>query len=173
MKTIDEFVNQANKKYNNLYDYSKFIYNGCNVYGIIICEKHGEFKKTPDQHLNLREGCPFCKSSHMETEIRTFLNENNVEFEEQKRFSWLGRLSLDFYLPKYNIAIECQGIQHFEARDFFGGLNSFTETKKRDNRKNNLCTENNVKLLYYANYDYNFPYEVFTDKNKLLETIMV
>lgn len=30
------------------------------------------------------------------------------------------------------------------------------------------CISNNIKLLYYANYEYDFPYEVITDKNDLL-----
>ena len=38
-----------------------------------------------------------------------FLNKKHIIFEKQKRFNWLGRQSLDFYLPKYNIGIECQG----------------------------------------------------------------
>jgi hypothetical protein len=35
-----------------------------------------------------------------------------VEYEFQKTFKWLvnkSKLFLDFYLPKYNIFIECQG----------------------------------------------------------------
>ena len=34
------------------------------------------------------------------------------------RPKWLGKQSIDFFLPQYNIAIECQGKQHFG----FGGL---------------------------------------------------
>lgn len=38
----------------------------------------------------------------------------NIKYERYKKFSWLKKQNLDFYLPDYNIAIECQGIQHFE-----------------------------------------------------------
>lgn len=34
-----------------------------------------------------------------------------------------------------------------------------------------LCRNNNVKLLYYANYQYKFPYKVITSKNKLLKLL--
>lgn len=83
----------------------------------------------------------------------------------------MGQQSLDFYLPDYNIAIECQGKQHFEPFHFFNGEEGLIETKERDKKKMELCKHNNVKLLYYANYQYNFPYEVITSKNKLLKLI--
>jgi hypothetical protein len=40
------------------------------------------------------------------------LENNNIEFIREKTFVWLTNVSylrLDFYLPKYNIAIECHG----------------------------------------------------------------
>ena len=46
-----------------------------------------------------------------------------------------GYQSLDLYLPDFNIAIECQGIQHFKPIDFGGkgekwAKKSFEDTKK-------------------------------------------
>ena len=55
---------------------------------------------------------------------------------------------MDFYLPYYNIAIECQGIQHFEPKDFFGGDNGLAEILKRDNRKLKKCLSNNIEMIY-------------------------
>lgn len=52
---------------------------------------------------------------------------------------------VDFYLPKHNIVIECQGIQHFESVKFFGGEENFNETVLRDKNKLSLCTENGIK----------------------------
>ena len=112
-------------------------------------------------------GCPSCKESKLEREIRLFLKDNNINFEYQKRFDWLGLQSLDFYLPEYNVAIECQGIQHFEPIDFFGGKKALKETLERDERKLQLCNENNVKLLYYSTHNNNIK-----DKNILLKNIL-
>ena len=67
----------------------------------------------------------------------------------------MGRQSLDFYLPDYNIAIECQGIQHFEPIDFFGGEEKFDEQIERDRIKYNLCKNNNINIIYYSNINYN------------------
>lgn len=55
---------------------------------------------------------------------------------------------MDFYLPAFNIAIECQGIQHFEPKDFFGGYNGLSEIVKRDNRKLKKCLSNNIEMIY-------------------------
>ena len=55
----------------------------------------------------------------------------------QKRFKkWLGGQSLDFYLPDYNIGIECQGIQHFKNDKMY---NKLEEVQNRDERKKKLC----------------------------------
>lgn len=165
-----DFEKKANKIHNNDYYY----YNDYLIAKEKIKIKHKLcnriFYQTPDSHLH-GNGCPYCKSSHLENEIRQFLNENNLIFEEQKRFYWLGKQSLDFYLPDYNIAIECQGIQHFESVDIFGGDKVFEENKRRDKLKYKLCDKNNIKLLYYANYEYNFPYKVITNKEILSNII--
>ena len=97
---------------------------------------------------------PRCfNESQMEKNTAKFLEENNIEYIRQARKTdlvWLGRQSLDFYLPKYNIAIECQGIQHFESVAFFGGKKGYSYRLKRDLSKYNKCLSNNVKLIYYV-----------------------
>jgi hypothetical protein len=109
-------------------------------------------------------GCPVCNESKLEKEVTNYLNKQNIRFEKQKRFKWLNRQSLDFYLPDYEIAIECQGIQHFEPKDFFGGDNGLAEIVKRDNRKLKKCLSNNVKMIYvidnekYLENKYHFDY---------------
>lgn len=93
-------------------------------------------------------GCPVCNESKLEKDVTKYLKEHNINHEKQKKFDWLGRQSLDFYLPDYNIAIECQGIQHFEPKDFFGGDNGLEVILKRDNKKLNKCLSNNIEMIY-------------------------
>lgn len=165
------FVNKSNLKHNFVFDYSMVNYVNSRTKVCIICPEHGEFWQSPEGHLQ-GKGCPKCNSSHLENEVRNLLIENGFDFEEQKKFEWLGKLRLDFYLPNDNIAIECQGKQHFEPIEHFGGQETLTEVIQRDQNKKQLCEEHNINLLYYANYDYDFPYEVFTNKNKLLNEII-
>lgn len=104
--------------------------------------------------------------------------ENNIEFVEEKTFEWLvykEKMRLDFFLPKYNIAIECQGVQHFKPTDFSGKLTeeetyeNFKILQDRDKKKKELCKLNNLKLLYYS--DKKYENDVFIKLNEILDTI--
>ena len=117
---------------------------------IIICPQHGEFLQTAHDHLTGR-GCPICKQSKIENDVTLILKKNNINFESQKNFEWLfykKQLYLDFYLPDYNIAIECQGEQHYKNVKYFGGESGLIKSIKRDNRKKELCEQNGIKIVY-------------------------
>jgi hypothetical protein len=49
--TQQDFINKANKKHNNFYDYSLVNYVNAITKVTIICPKHGEFKQQPNNHL--------------------------------------------------------------------------------------------------------------------------
>ena len=101
-----------------------------------------------------------------------FLKENNILFERQKKFDWLGLQSLDFYLPKYSIGIECQGRQHFIDEAFISNTKETLNIRKeRDERKKKLCDENNIKLIYYSNLGIKYPYNVYENKLDILTYI--
>lgn len=163
--TKNQFIEKAKKIHGDKYDYSKVEYNGSKQEVCIICKEHGEFWQKPSKHL-IGQGCPICNDSRLEEETRILLKNNNINFEYQKRTDWLGKKSLDFYLPEYNIAIECQGKQHFIPIDFFGGEKKLLETKLRDKEKSLLCKNNGVYLIYY---NYNENINIF--KNKLFKKI--
>ena len=42
------------------------------------------------------------------------------------------KLRFDFYLPKYNVLIEYDGMQHFKPIIFFGGIKKFNVNKEID-----------------------------------------
>lgn len=168
--SFEEFVERANIIHQNKYKYHPQTLDNLHNKVLVECTEHGQFWQIAHDHL-CRHGCPTCNLSLIEKEIKQFFTENNIEFKEQKKFSWLGLQSLDFYLPQYKIAVECQGQQHFDSIEHFGGVVELNRIKERDNRKLKLCTEHGIKILYYANYNYDFPYKVFTDKNELLNEI--
>lgn len=134
----------------------------------IKCKKCGhEFWQQAGSHLS-GCGCPICNESQLERGLASILDKQYVKYERQRRFKWLGRQSLDFYLPEHNIAIECQGIQHFEPKDFFGGDIGLAEIVERDNRKLKKCLANNLKMIYVIDNDeyrkskYHFRIEPFS-----------
>lgn len=152
--TTEEFIKRANEVHNNKYDYSKTKYTNGHAKVCIICPKHGEFLQAASNHLN-GQGCPKCKRSKLEESVEIELIKSGIKYihsASKKDFSWLGRQSLDFFLPDYNVAIECQGIQHYEAVEQYGGKERLEEQIKNDTKKLKLCQENGVKILYYTQY---------------------
>jgi len=57
-KKKESFIERANKKHNNKYDYSKLEYINSYTKSIIICSEHGKFEQTPQAHL--KYGCKQC-----------------------------------------------------------------------------------------------------------------
>lgn len=155
-KTNEEFIEKAKEIHGDKYDYSKIDYKGIYKPVCIICPEHGEFWQIANTHLQ-GCGCPKCNQSHLEREVMLLLEEHNIKYEYQKRFKWLGRQSLDFYLPDYNIAIECQGKQHFEPVNFgskkYTGEELLQQVKKRDSIKYKKCLANDVQIIYYKKED--------------------
>ena len=153
--STEEFVARAMASHGNKYDYSKSVYKGSDEKVIITCCKHGDFHQLPHAHFN-GQGCPWCHSSHLEEQVRNFLNQNNIAFESQKKFSWLKnkkKMSLDFYLPDYNVAIECQGEQHYltEEKGYYT-TEMLCDIKQRDKLKHSLCQEHGIHI-HYIKYD--------------------
>lgn len=175
-KTLDRFIEDAIRLYgDDAYDFTDSEYISSSDKITIKCNKCGEYFTIEANSFLQGHGCPNHGDkfiSSMEQEIEELLKNNNIEYVSQYKADWLNNKSLDFYLPTYNIAIECQGKQHFENVEYFGGNYEFEKRKKRDNDKLNECTGKNIKLLYYADYKYDFPYKVFTDKNELLYEII-
>lgn len=80
-------------------------------------------------------------------------------------------LRLDFFLPDYGVAIECQGGQRFEAVDFYGGGKGFQNTINRDIIKKQLCEEHGIRVLYYSDLQIMYPYSVIEDFETMLHAI--
>jgi very-short-patch-repair endonuclease len=96
-------------------------------------------------------GCPFCKMSHMEKAVELYCEKKQIKFQAQKKYSELGGLSYDFYLPDKNILIECDGRQHFEnAPDYFHHDKGLKWQRIRDIRKNVHALKACIPLIRIA-----------------------
>lgn len=166
--TTKDFIEKAKRIHGERYDYSKTEYKNSSTKIKIICPTHGIFLQEPSSHLNGR-GCPYCSTSKLEIEIQKELLKNDLDFLYNEYPKFLNGLQLDFYLPKYHVAIECQGIQHFVKSHFFEPLSVVQE---RDKRKFLICKENNIKLLYFSNLGINYPYKVYENKEELIREII-
>lgn len=171
--TKEKFIEKAKSIYGDKYTYDKVNYIHSEVKVIITCPKHGDFKITPDNFLR-GHSCPHCATSLLENKVKKILDKNEIKYVQQKTFEWLkfnGLLKLDFYLPDFNIAIECQGIQHFIPVELFGGEEQFQIRKERDFIKKELCEKNGITILYFSDTKSRIPSYVIKKEDILIEKI--
>lgn len=103
-----------------------------------------------------RDGCgAACSTARGEVCVADMFNELGIKYQVQKKFDDFD-MRFDFYLPDYNIAIECDGAQHF--RSINSEWNSDTklqETRSRDIAKQEYCKNNNITLIQVPFWDHN------------------
>lgn len=60
-KTVEQFIAEAKAIHGDKYDYSTIkTYKNNSTPVTIICPVHGEFTKSPDNHINQKQGCKTC-----------------------------------------------------------------------------------------------------------------
>lgn len=147
--TTEEFINKAIAIHNDKYDYSLVKYSKTLDKVKIICKDHGVFEQRPADHLS-KKGCPICRESKGEREIRNILNSKQIKFTQQNRFvdcKHIKPLPFDFYLPEHNTCIEYHGRHHYEPVTAFGGKKEFDLVQIRDEIKKKYCEDNNIRLI--------------------------
>ena len=164
-KTTEQFIEDAKRVHGDKYDYSKVEYVNSWKEVCIICPIHGEFWQKPTIHLS-GSGCQKCINKN-QTNLYNKLKETFPEEEILFEFSpkWLGQQHFDIYFPKYNIAIEYDGQQHFIPIEKFGGELKFKDIIRWDKLKEQKCLENKCVLIRIK-----FNYKK-SDFNKLINII--
>lgn len=151
VKSIIENVNR-----NKWINYGEYKNSTCHNLSI-LCSCGKEYVTTLTNYM--RKGVQTCyscsnKESVGEKIIKKFLENNNIVFEQEKRFQDCRdkrSLPFDFYLPEYNLCIEFDGIQHFKELS-----NNYYNLKKiqyHDSIKNSYCKNKNINLLRISYLD--------------------
>ena len=115
----------------------------CGICGKIFITSFANYTK---HNVNRCKHCS-SKESSVEFRIRNILENENINFVQEKRFADCRDkrpLPFDFYLPQYNLIIEFDGEQHFKP---VRGQKSFINCVKHDLIKNNYCHIHNIHLL--------------------------
>ena len=147
-----EFIQKAKVIHGNRVKYNKVgTYKNNRRKVNLVCPQHGVFRQRPKDHLR-GQGCPMCYDSKLESMTANVLKELNVIFERRVRPSWMQGLELDIFIPSLNIAIECQGIQHYQPVSRFGGVEGFNKRTTNDAKKIDLCKQHGIQL-YHIKYD--------------------
>ena len=126
-----------------------------------ICQECGEEFDRSLGHLNSSNRgvyCADCNTSQLEQETSKILQKYNVKFFPQKSYEELlglggKKLSYDFYLPSYNLLIECQGIQHKKWMKGWITKKDFEKQLEHDKRKREYAKQHDIKLLEIWYYD--------------------
>lgn len=118
--------------------------------------KHFDFEWQASIHNRTKgANCPFLTTYRGENYIKQYLQKKQYFFNTQQKFPDLfgtgdGQLSYDFSIPdeKFGyILIEYNGIQHYEANDFFGGEEQLKKQKEHDKRKRDYAKKHGYKLI--------------------------
>lgn len=112
--TLIQFLERANQKHNNFYDYSKVEYINSTTLIAIICPIHGEFKQRPDKHL-LGNKCRLCSNDKLSKEK---LKCNKIFIEQANQ---IHNYKYDYSLVEYSgafnkIIIICPEHGRFEQQ---------------------------------------------------------
>lgn len=96
--------------------------------------------------------CPLCSknASRQERFMYNFLKMKGVNFEFQYSFRNEFRDNkhqmFDFYFPELNIALEIDGVQHYDDRYHRRHIDAI-EQKQRDKDKNRYCLKHGIKMI--------------------------
>jgi len=148
----DEILEKCNNVHNGRYTYplinEEYVNNKTKV--SIKCSTHGIFKQTINAHLG-GDGCPTCNNSRLECEIQQYLENNNIFYLPQHKFSnctFKRELKFDFWIPSLAMVIEANGEQHYKRIPFFHRDNhAFEQQIIRDEIKRTFCTEHGITFL--------------------------
>ena len=104
--------------------------------------------------------CVRCSkaTSKLEESTMAFLDKNNIEYIHQKKYNGLiglggYKLSYDFYLPSYNMLIECQGEFH-DGTAYHQTQEGYLIQQEHDKRKQEYAKIHKIKLLEIWYWDY-------------------
>jgi len=170
LETTEDFINKSKILHGDKYDYSLTKYIGRRKNITIICNKHGIFEQEARVHL-MGHGCKKCKSSKLEDYLLRKLVDINELFEINKRYDSCRNkypLPFDFYLPLRNVLVECDGIQHRESIEYFGGDERLEYQKNNDYIKTKWALDKGIKLYRLNSID-----EIEKFVNILSETELV
>lgn len=137
------------------------IINGCPIHGDIVMEWSLFNNRTRLSRRNYTILCPICNpkkaiETSIETIIKNILEKYQINFIQHDRLQ-IKPKELDFFLPDYNIAIECNGSYWHQGIDAYN----------RHIEKYNKCKSKNIQLLFY------WSYQIYNERNKVEHDILM
>lgn len=113
--TSEQFIKKAIDKFEDLFDYSKTIYMGCETKVEILCKKHGSFWQTPIAHLKYKICCPSCEKDST-GKIRNSNTEQFIEKAIEKHGYTYDYSKVEYTKARSKIIIICKTHGEFEQK---------------------------------------------------------
>lgn len=143
-----DIIDKFKDIHHDVYDYSLITeenYNNTTYKIKIICKTHGEFEQICHNHIK-GSGCPQCFGNYpsiLEQKIHNILDDLCIEYETSNR-TLISPQELDIYIPKYKVAIECNGV-YWHSDIYKNDMYHLDKTKK--------CLDNDVQLLHFWEHE--------------------
>jgi G:T-mismatch repair DNA endonuclease (very short patch repair protein) len=99
--TTEDFIKRAKRIHGNKYNYFKVKYINNETKVKIICPIHGEFRQTPNHHLNRKQGCLYCSGKEVFSK-KQFINKAIKIHDNKYDYSLV-----DYTNAKIDIKIIC------------------------------------------------------------------
>jgi hypothetical protein len=104
----EEFVAKANKIYDNMYDYTKVIYVNSKTKVIIVCKMHGDYSRTPTEHLSHSSHCPQCMLLQRRLSGRQYTGEDFIKKARMIHGHIFDYSEMNFVTCDTKIKIKCE-----------------------------------------------------------------
>ena len=101
-----------------------------------------DFEQWCAENTNIEKLCHPMKSSIPEQYVCFYLSKAFNDIQYQKQFDWLGKRSLDIYIPSLKLAIEYDGVYYHSDRRMI------------DSEKTKSCRENGVTVFRILEQDH-------------------
>jgi very-short-patch-repair endonuclease len=91
------------------YDFSKFVYKNMFAKGIVICQTHGEFLRTPNDLLHMHNKCPKCFKDFQKKGLnKKSIHEHIEDFKKvhSNKYEYLIEDALKIICPKHGEFIQ-------------------------------------------------------------------
>ncbi len=137
-KSLNKFIIEANKRYNNKFDYSLIKdYENTEQKSEIICPKHGVFTQRLATHLRNKYGCPKC---YMNEKGKNRKKYNTKSFIKEAKKIWGDKINYEktkyiksgnksiFVCKKHNLEYQQNAISHLKGTN--GCYKCIKESKK-------------------------------------------
>jgi hypothetical protein len=146
--SFEEFDTRAKSMHGDKYQYDCKDYFSTNIKLKMHCPIHGYFYQLPRDHIR-GHGCPLCKESRGERQIRFILGKYQFRFKSQFRFeNCRNKLPLPF-----DFAIWIDDLINFTNCEI-KNKEIFESIQLNDNIKKNWCLDNDIFLLVIPYFQY-------------------